>query len=154
VYVLDHLFKDNALMSFQQLQELFDIPKSHFFGYLQIRHFISSLANHSPTASHLDDPKTFLLNRKSLKHFISAFYSLLLSFDTYELPNISRKWESDLGTEFIEDDWKEAIDVIRSASTCNRPVLILAAILDLVLVLVFRRKCILVLVTFSHFYPA
>ena len=34
------------------------------------------------------------------------------------------------------------------------PVLILAAILDLVLVLVFRRKCILVLVTFSHFYPA
>ena len=31
------------------------------------------------------------------------------------------------------------------------PVLILAAILDLVLV--FRRKCILVLVTFSHFYP-
>ena len=120
VYVLDHLFKDNALMSFQQLQELFDIPKSHFFGYLQIRHFISSLANFSPTASHLDDPETFLLNRKSLKHFISAFYSLLLSFDTYELPNTSRKWESDLGTEFIEDDWKEAIDVIRSASTCNR----------------------------------
>ena len=32
-------------------------------------------------------------------------------------------------------------------------VLILAAFLDLVLVLVFRRKCILVLVTFSHFYP-
>ena len=25
-----------------------------------------------------------------------------------------------MGTEFIEDDWKEAIDVIRSASTCNR----------------------------------
>src|SRR4029434_9339764 len=71
-------------------------------------------------ASHLDDPETFLLNRKSLKHFISAFYSLLLSFDTYELPNISCKWESDLGTEFIEDDWKEAIDVIKSASTCNR----------------------------------
>src|SRR4029434_10300396 len=45
VYVLDHLFKDNALMSFQQLQELSEIPKSHFFGYLQIRHFISSLAN-------------------------------------------------------------------------------------------------------------
>ena len=32
------------------------------------------------------------------------------------------------------------------------PVFILAAILDLVLV--FGRKCILVLVTFSHFYPA
>src|SRR4029434_9060346 len=31
------------------------------------------------------------------------------------------------------------------------PVLILAAILHLVLV--FRRKCTLVLVTFSHFYP-
>src|SRR4029434_4842439 len=33
----------------------------------------------------------------------------------------------------------------------HESVLILAAILDLVLV--FRRKCILVLVTFSHFYP-
>ena len=98
---------------------MFEIPKSDFFGYLQKRHFISSLANFSPTASHLDDPETFLLNRKSLKQLISAFYSLLLSFDTYELPNISRKWEGDLGTEFIEDDWKEAIDLIRSASSCK-----------------------------------
>ena len=40
-----------------------------------------------------------------------------------------------------------------SAQTLHLPGLILAAILDLVLVVVFRRKCILVLVTFSHFYP-
>ena len=53
---------------------------------------------------------------------------------------------------------------VQKQSVCNKQhvyanspasaVLILAAILDLVLVLVFRRKCILVLVTFSHFYPA
>jgi len=42
----------------------------------------------------------------------------------------------------------------QSVYPASGAVLILAAILDLVLVLVFRRKCILVLVTFSHFYPA
>ena len=37
IHVLDDLFKDNIMLSFQQLQETFGIPKEHFFGYLQIR---------------------------------------------------------------------------------------------------------------------
>lgn len=107
-------------MSFQELQEAFDIPRSSFFGYLQIRHFIFSLSISSPPTSLSHTPETFLLNRKILKHFISGFYSIIFSCGTYELSNISRKWEGDLESEFIEDDWREAISVIRSASTCNR----------------------------------
>lgn len=34
IHVVGDLFKDNSLLSFQQLHEIFDIPKQHFFGYL------------------------------------------------------------------------------------------------------------------------
>ena len=34
------LFIDNSFVSFEQLTEKFNLPKSHFFRYLQIRHFI------------------------------------------------------------------------------------------------------------------
>lgn len=42
IHVIGDLFKDNTLLSLQQLQEIFDIPKQHFFGYLQMRHLIVS----------------------------------------------------------------------------------------------------------------
>lgn len=120
IIFLGHLFKDNILRSFQDLQDTFHIARSNFFGYLQIRHFLLSLPNFPPTISLSHNPENFLLNRKDLKGFISGFYYLLLSCSTYELPNISKKWEGDLGTEFIEDDWQEAIAAIRSAATSNR----------------------------------
>lgn len=120
IHVLADLFRDNTLMSFQQLQELYNIPKTHFFGYLQIRHFASSLSNAPLTSLPLNDPERFLFTCKNSEHFVSAFYSTLTSSDVYELPNIARKWENDLGSEYIEDDWKVAIELVRSISSCNR----------------------------------
>lgn len=38
IRVVGDLFQDGSLMSFQQLQQKFDLPKQHHFGYLQIRH--------------------------------------------------------------------------------------------------------------------
>lgn len=62
----------------------------------------------------------FLLERKNRKHFIGSFYSLLGSSVTYHLPNISHRWEKDLNSQYIEDDWHASIRLIRSISTCNR----------------------------------
>lgn len=35
-------FKDGNLMSFPQLQAKYRIPHNHFFGFLQVRHFVKS----------------------------------------------------------------------------------------------------------------
>lgn len=120
IRVIGDLFKDNILMSFQQLPVIFDVPKQHFFAFLQLRHFISSQVTLSPADSYSNYIEKFILERENGKHFISAFYSLLGSFNVYDLPNISRKWEKDLDTEYIEDDWQAAIRLINSTFTCNR----------------------------------
>ena len=39
------LFIDNRFVSFEQLTEKFNFPKSHFFRYLQIRHFLHCQAS-------------------------------------------------------------------------------------------------------------
>jgi len=42
IHIFGDLVRDNTFLSFQQLQEAFNIPIHNFFGYLQIRHFVSS----------------------------------------------------------------------------------------------------------------
>uniref|UniRef100_A0A8P4KRJ8 Reverse transcriptase domain-containing protein n=1 Tax=Dicentrarchus labrax TaxID=13489 RepID=A0A8P4KRJ8_DICLA len=120
IHVIGDLLRDNTLLSFQQLQETFSIPKHHFFGYLQIRHFMSLQTTSFSTNISYSDAERFLLERKNRKHFIASFYSLLGSSVSYHIPDISHKWEKDLNNEYIEDDWHATIRLIRSTSTCNR----------------------------------
>ena len=117
--VLGDLFRDGVLMSFQQLQTQFNLPREHFFGFLQIRHFINSLQLPTPLRPLYSKTEKFLCNCSKVSHFISSFYSLLYSLDSQELPSI-RKWERDCNNEYIEDDWQEAIDSIKKVYTCNR----------------------------------
>ena len=106
-------------MSFQQLQTQFNLPREHFFAFLQIRHFINSLRLPTPLGSLYSKTEQFLHNRNKVSHFISSFYSLLYSLDSQVIPSL-RKWERDLNNVFIEDDWQEAIDSIKKVYSCNR----------------------------------
>lgn len=120
IHVIGDLFKDDIFLYFGQLQDIFDIPKQHFIGYLQIRHVVSSLTTSFSLNLPCNDAEKFILERQNSKHFISSFYSLLVSVGTYKLPNSSRKWGIDLGTEYIEDDWQASINLIRTTFICNR----------------------------------
>ncbi len=94
-------------MTFQQLQLQFSIPKEHFSGFLQIRHFGERV-------------ERFLVDRKGITHFISTFYALQYSNSTGDITSIAQIWEKDPDAEYIEDDWQEAIKVSRSTISCNR----------------------------------
>lgn len=119
IHVIGDLFKDNTLLSFQQLQETFNISKHLFFGYLQIRHFGSSQIASVPTDAPYSDVERFILERQN-RHFTASFYSLLCLSATYHLPNVSHRGERDLNNENIEDDWQATTRLIRPISTCNR----------------------------------
>uniref|UniRef100_A0A3P9JVJ3 Reverse transcriptase domain-containing protein n=1 Tax=Oryzias latipes TaxID=8090 RepID=A0A3P9JVJ3_ORYLA len=108
---------DDTVMSFQQLQTTFHVPQKHFFAYLQLRHFISP---HVVSTSAVNDVEKFLGDRKDRRHLIGSFYSLLNSLGICLLPDISRKWEIDLDSQYIEDDWQTALRLIKSTFTCNR----------------------------------
>lgn len=72
------LFENGTFMSFKQIQNKYKISRSHFFGFLQVRHFVKSYFtfpnNHpilSPTESfHLN----FNLTAFNDKKCISLFY--------------------------------------------------------------------------------
>lgn len=69
--ILD-VYQGNTLMSFQQLQQKYDIASEHFFGYLQVCHFILSKVKNLPTDTPISsDVDLFLLNRKDTRHFLS-----------------------------------------------------------------------------------
>lgn len=66
----------------------------------------------------LSDRDSFVLNGKDSRHFLSHSYSLLYSLHPSDIQKLIQKWEHDLGEQFIEDDWHEAIV---SAKTTEKP---------------------------------
>lgn len=101
-------------MSFQQLYLQFCYSEEHFFGYLQICHFIRKLSIPSLNTPKLSAPESFLTNCKNSTHFISSFYYLLHDICPTNLSNVQCKWERDLDNEYIEDDWQEALSCIKT----------------------------------------
>lgn len=114
------LYLDTSLMTFAQLQEKFKLGREHFWGYLQIRHFLNSAVEPQYDLPRLCDLDCFLIKLQGTQHLISKVYSLLYSMDPGSIDHIRRIWEKDLCNEYIDDDWVEAVDSIRKTFTCNR----------------------------------
>ena len=105
-------------MSFTQLQQRRGLPKSEFFRYLQIRHFITedtTLVTNSSAS-----PIERVLSLQFSKKQISIYYNVLIS----NLPSSShatkQAWEADLGVEIIDCDWAEMWEYAKEISVCNR----------------------------------
>lgn len=64
IRVVGDLFEDDKLLSFEQIRAKFGVLSQHFYGYLQVRHFIISqdLPEAQPIASDIDS--TLLQCRK------------------------------------------------------------------------------------------
>lgn len=64
---IEDFYKDNNLMSFAEIVAQFDIPKKHFFKFIQFRSYVSSHEGTKltkPIKSHL---KTYYKNLLNLK---------------------------------------------------------------------------------------
>lgn len=115
----------NIMMSFQQIQQKYNIASEHFYGYLQLRSFILSKVKNLQTgtapSSNID---LFMINRKDTRHFLSHSYSKLYPLDPTDIRNVIQKWAHDFDEHFIEDDWVEAIPLLKTclpATECGRP---------------------------------
>ena len=91
------VYQGNTLMSFQQLQQKYNIASEHFYGYVQLCSFILSKVKnlHTGTPS-LSDIDLFVLNRKDTRHFLSHSYSLLYSLDP--LDHRTHRSNTEVGT--------------------------------------------------------
>lgn len=118
IYIKD-LYTDNIFDSFENVCKRYNLPRSSFFKYLQIRHFVKSKFVHFP-----DLPVVTVLDKLTLtfvnKGLISLLYSQLMSLGDQSLNKFKSRWEDELGIDLPEEYWAKALKRVNSSSSCAR----------------------------------
>ena len=120
VFSFSDLYVDGSFAAFEQLIQKYNIPRSHFYRYLQLRNFVSSNFDCFPST-----PPTSLLEsvfkyKTITKRTISIIYELLNTHTSTSLELLKSKWEADLGEIIHEETWHKIIKGIFSSSICAR----------------------------------
>ena len=120
IVFLQDLYFEGNLVSFQHLQQTYDLPSTHLFRFLQIRHYIRT---HIPRYEHV--PKHNILD--SLRRLIpgsrgtvSSLYSILMAHEEVSTEKVKNDWEQELNLELNVTDWEGILDRIHSSSINSR----------------------------------
>lgn len=119
VYFQD-LFTEDSFMSFKFLCEDHNLPKSHYFRYLQVRSFASKYFSGYPSPPSKDLLYSVLNVNPFNKGAVSKIYALILSNCPHTWDKARVEWERDLGEALPEDTWKNTIQRIHTSSLCIR----------------------------------
>ena len=114
------LYVDKHLCSFEILQIKYNLPKSNFFRYLQLRHYIRQNISSSDPLPEENSLFKLLLGPPEAKGLISklvCFFS-----HKHEQPDIKFKqmWEDDLNISIQDEIWKQALNNIHHCSVNAR----------------------------------
>lgn len=114
-----NLYSNDTFDSFDNLCGKYDLPRSNFFRYLQIRHCTNT---HFPSFPALPpetvwERMTLLFTQKGL---ISSLYAQLMSLENQDLSKIKSGWENELGMELTDYGWGGALERVNSSSSCAR----------------------------------
>lgn len=104
------LFSEGTLKPFQQIVEQYKAPKSNFYKYLQLPHFLNTKIDKEELRTETTEIEYLLLNPIRLKGSISRAYNILSSNCTYALPGLKGVWEKDIGQTIEENDWAVVCD--------------------------------------------
>lgn len=99
------------------------MQKSHFFRYLQLRHYIRSHLSGFETAEP-DKLDNHLRSCLGTEHIIAYLYDAIQNKCHTTMDNIKKEWEKELGTEIEEVIWNEALEYVNSCSINARHCLI------------------------------
>ncbi len=103
---------NDTVMPFDQLREIYNLPQSHFFRYLQVRSFITNTAKLHPNRFSFSTIEKILQSANS-KKLISKFYRALLSQSTEHTASMKSLWVADFGVAISMDEWIRAHQLIR-----------------------------------------
>lgn len=117
---ISSLYVDGKFGSFAQLSQLFDLPSSHFFRFLQIKHFVQKNITSFPDFPANNTVDQILSLTPSRKGLISTLYNCISNVSPHSLQDIRSLWENDLGKELTDDNWKAVLDSIYTSSPCAR----------------------------------
>lgn len=115
---LSNMYDEGNCMSFEQLRLKYNIPRTHFFRFLQLRSFLSSSTSQFPSLPPDSFTDSLLSLNPNAKQVIGTVYSLLNSHDLQPLTLLKGQWEEDLGISLSDEAWQDALDRIHSSSVC------------------------------------
>lgn len=87
--------------------EQYKVPKSNFYKYLQLWHFLKPKIDKEELRTEIED---LLLNPVCLKASVSRAYDILSSNCTSALPGLKGVLEKDTGQTIEENDWAVGCD--------------------------------------------
>ena len=120
VFLFDFFSGDDTFLSFETAVTDHDIPRSHFFRFLQIRSFTQKMLPsypYLPPKNQLDIILEFGPNEKKR---VSVMYDLLSNLKPVTWDKTKAAWERDLGVELSEEVWEDSLQRIHSSSLCIR----------------------------------
>ena len=119
----DNLFIDDSFASFTMLQQDNNIPKTHFFRYLQVRSFAQKYFPF-PSPPPKNAAHAILELGPRRKKIISTIYIMIQNIKPPSFDNTKLKWEEDLGTTILDETWTNCLRRIHATSLCMRHSLI------------------------------
>lgn len=113
------LFVDGVFATFEQLVEKFELPRTDFFKYLQVRHFYRKIYTDFPNLP--PDISVDKIFRIPLfpKGLISILYTTILSLCSSSDETLLELWSQDLGMD-LTMVWDWILGRVHSSSVCAR----------------------------------
>lgn len=111
---LAKLFEGDTMVSFENLKKKYALQQSHFFRYLQIRHFVPKTI-HPPNMTFVEQ----ILTQPKPKRFISNVYKSFTSNLTSSTDHIRRQWQIDFGEEIDDNKWTQLVENTLKILNCN-----------------------------------
>ena len=118
---IHQLFSSNQLKSFEQLREEFNLPRTDFYRYLQLRHY---LQRHSEWDK-IQNPsrlELFLMDIQKFGPFIkliSTLYQTFLEMVPNDSVYIKAKWEAETQQDISEEEWEGACTEAHKVTNSN-----------------------------------
>lgn len=117
---LKDLYEEGVFMAFTSLSDRFNLPNSHFFRYLQMRHFIQKQFPHFPNRPPETEIDQLLSLDRRQKRLTSVIYNKIALLNPASTISPKNAWEKDLGIDITEDHWRDILKRIHSSSICAR----------------------------------
>ncbi|XP_059823292.1 protein N-lysine methyltransferase METTL21A isoform X1 [Hypanus sabinus] len=118
------LFLDNCFMSFEQLSNKYNLPRFHFFRYLQIRHFLSSVLSTFPNFVPSDILESLFELDPFQKGLISKLYNIIMKICSEPLYKTKKDWERELSLNISSENWDRILQLVNTSSLCAKHSLI------------------------------
>ena len=118
---LHQLFNEDNLKTFEQLKMDFDLPRTDFFRYLQLRTFLTShkewgkLLKRTPLEEFLIEIQMGSEDKKT----ISKPYNIFLSMDLHNSLQIKQRWKAEMNMVIPQNTWQGMCTEAHLATNSN-----------------------------------